>query len=115
MNPNYILIKEPIYFGTLRLISLFYNINELSSVIYLSQFFLLEFAEILSFLGYLVYLEIIELKFCGLDTNIKRRILNRNDNEKEKAIKELNLIKEGNDEIQRADSLLSNDSSDYYY
>jgi len=115
LNPNYILIKEPIYFGTLRLISLFYNINELSSVIYLSQFFLLEFAEILSFLGYLVYLEIIELKFCGLDTNIKRRILNRNDNEKEKAIKELNLIKEGNDEIQRADSLLSNDSSDYYY
>ena len=81
---------------------------------YLSQFFLLEFAEIFAFLGYLVYLEIVELKFCGLDTNIKRRIINRNDDEKEEAIKELNLIKEGNDDIQRADSLISNDSSNYY-
>ena len=80
---------------------------------YLSQFFLLEFAEIFAFLGYLVYLEIIELKFCGLDTNIKRRIINRNDDEKEETLKELNLIKEGNDDIQRVDSLISNDSSNY--
>ena len=36
---------------------------------YISDFF--------SVLGFLVYLEIIELNFCGLDYNLKRKILDR--------------------------------------
>ena len=116
LNPNYILIKEPIYFGTLRLIFLFYNINNLSPVLYLSQFFLLEFAEIFAFLGYLVYLEIIELKFCGLDTNIKRKIINRNDIENKEAMNELNSINEDNDndfDNEKDDSFISNGSYNF--
>ena len=108
MNPNFILIKEPIYYGTLRLVSLIYNIKHISAVMYLSQFFLLEFAEIFGLLGYIVYLEIIELKFCGLDTNIRRKIINRNEDEKDEAMKELNLI-------EHNDSLLSDSESSVEY
>ena len=35
LNPNYILIKDPIYFGLLRLILLFYNIKNLSTYLYI--------------------------------------------------------------------------------
>ena len=107
LNPNFILIKEPIYYGTLRLVSLIYNIKHISAVMYLSQFFLLEFAEIFGLLGYIVYLEIIELKFCGLDTNIRRKIINRNEDEKDEAMKELNLI-------ENNDSFLSDSESVEY-
>ena len=92
LNPNYILIKDPIYFGLLRLVLLFYNIKNLSTYLYIYQFFLLEFAEIFAFFGYLVYLEILELKFCGLDKDLKRKIIKRNDLETNKTLNELQLI-----------------------
>jgi hypothetical protein len=109
LNPNYILIKDPMYFGTLRLVFLFYNINDLSPYMYLSQFFLLELAEIFGLLGYLVYLEILELKFCGLDSNLKRRILYRTDNEKTLSLQELNILSDDSERV-RSDSITSNDS-----
>ena len=43
----------------------------------LTQFILLELAEILAIIGYAVYLEIIELRFCGLDKDIKKNIIKR--------------------------------------
>ena len=43
----------------------------------LTQFILLEMSEILSILGYAVYLEIIELRFCGLDKDLKKNIIER--------------------------------------
>ena len=107
LNPNYILIKDPIYYGTIRMVFLFYNINNLSPFMYLSQFLLLELAEIFGLLGYLVYLEILELKFCGLDKNLKRRICSRNEKETLISINELSLINEGNYDIQRSDSFAS--------
>ena len=42
-----------------------------------SQFLFEKFAEIFSLLGYSVYLEIIELHFCELDKNLKRKIIVR--------------------------------------
>ena len=110
LNPNYILIKEPLYFGTLRLIFLFYNIRNLSDTLYLYQFFLLEFAEIFAFFGYLVFLEIIELKFCGLDENLKRKINTRVDEEKIETMNELEMIRNnsGDLDIERVESFGSN-------
>ena len=52
----------------------------------------MEFAEIFAFFGYLVYLEILELKFCGLDKDLKRKIIKRNDLETNKTLNELQLI-----------------------
>ena len=43
----------------------------------LSQFIILEMAEILAIIGYAVYLEIIELRFFGLDEDLKRNIIKR--------------------------------------
>ena len=115
LNPNYILIKDPIYFGLLRLILLFYNIKNLSTYLYIYQFFLLEFAEIFAFLGYLVYLEILELRFCGLDQDLKRKIINRTDVETNKTIKEMQLISDNNSSNAQGmnDSYASND--DYIF
>ena len=41
------------------------------------QFIILELAEIFAIIGYLIYLEIIELRFNGLDENIKKNITMR--------------------------------------
>ena len=37
--------------------------------------------DILSILGFLIYLEIIELNFCGLNLNLRREIIKRGMNE----------------------------------
>ena len=111
LNPNYILIYDPIYFGILRMIFLFYNIKTISTFIYIYQFLLLESAEIFAFLGYLVYLEVLELKFCGLDHDLKRHIIYRNDYETNKALNELQIISDPDSQtdIERNDSFVSND------
>ena len=41
------------------------------------RFFILESAEILALLGYCVYLQLIELKFCKLDLDLDKNIINR--------------------------------------
>ena len=106
MNPNYILIKDPIFFGLQRLGSLIYNLENVNEVMYLSQFFLLESAELFGLFGYLVYLEIIELRFCNLDENLKRNILNRTYEANLNAMKEMNILTEDetDDRDERKDS-----------
>ena len=41
----------------------------------LAQFFITEAAEITSIICYMIYLQIIELRFCGLDTYLDRNLL----------------------------------------
>ena len=118
MNPNFILIRDPIFFGLQRLAALFYNIKNISAFMYLSQFFLLESAEVFGFLGYLVFLEIIELRFCNLDKNLKRNILNRTANEECDAIKEMYILNDANDngsEDENENNYEKNESFDGYY
>ena len=115
LDPNYILIKDPIYFGILRLILLFYNIKNLSTYLYIYQFFLLEFAEIFAFLGYLVYLEILELRFCGLDQDLRRKIIARTAKETNKTLNEMQIISDDNSQNGKGmdDSFVSNE--DYIF
>ena len=47
----------------------------------ISHFLCEEFAEVFALLGYSIYLEIIELRFCELDENLKRRISIRGESE----------------------------------
>ena len=42
---------------------------------------MLEFAEIIAIMGYLVYLEIIELHFCGFDEKVMRNLTLKAKNE----------------------------------
>jgi hypothetical protein len=70
LNPNYILIRDNLYYGLSRIVSFCVNYQNLN----ITQFFLLEFAEIAAIIGYSVYLEIIELRFCGFDKKLKRKL-----------------------------------------
>ena len=76
LNPIYTLIKDNIFYLFMKII-LFFCLSYLT----LTQFIILGLAEILSLLGYSVYLEIIELKFFGLDKDIRKNIIRRGDKE----------------------------------
>ena len=74
LNPNYVLISDCIYFGTTKLLEYIFNGKDK----YSSKKFWVEYiAEILTLLGYTIFLEIIELRFCGLDKDIKKNITER--------------------------------------
>ena len=77
LNPIYILIRDNLYYGTSRIISVLYNIDEYTIHITLSKCIILELAEIFAIFGYLIYLEIIELRCFGLDKDLKRNIILR--------------------------------------
>ena len=78
LNPNYVLLRDNIYYGTSRLIFFLFNLHKnYKHYMTLAQFIILEISEILSILGYAVYLEIIELRFCGLDRDLKKNIIKR--------------------------------------
>ena len=81
LNPNYILIRDNIYYGISRVIKILSNIDNYSEYITLSKFFILELAEIFAIFGYSIYLEIIELRFYGFDKNLKRHIIERGETE----------------------------------
>ena len=78
LNPNFVLLRDNIYYGTSRLLFFLFNLHKnYMHYMTLTQFILLELAEILAIIGYAVYLEIIELRFCGLDKDIKKNIIKR--------------------------------------
>ena len=77
LTPKYLLIRDNLYYGLSRIILIIYDSNNIT----LLRFFLLEFAEIIAIIGYLVYLEIIELHFCGLDEKIRRNLTLKAKNE----------------------------------
>ena len=41
----------------------------------------MESSEILSILAFLIYLEIIELRFCGLDNHLKKNLIKKSEEE----------------------------------
>ena len=72
LNPNYILISDCIYFATVKFIE--YAIKGDYST---TKFCLEYIAELLALFAYAFFLEIIELRFCGLDNDIKKNIIKR--------------------------------------
>ena len=97
-TPTHLIISFPVYYFILKIIliintlirnhSFFDNSKKLN---YKTEKFLLDiFGDITSIVGFLVYLEIIELNFCGLNYNLRKNIINRGiselylDNEKER-------------------------------
>ena len=80
LNPIYILVSDSIYYTSLKVLNLiFYNEKEYNKEKEdkIGMQFLKVIIEIVTFLNYLIYLEIIELKFCGLDKNLKISITKR--------------------------------------
>ena len=75
----------------------------------MSQFIILELSEFLSILAYGIYLEIIELRFAGLDRYLKRNIIQRAENEDN--LKSLDTFDEFNDN-RLNDNILYDDENE---
>ena len=66
-------MSDSLYYGTLALLSFIINFKEndiIKSILNL-------LADFFAFIGYLIYVEIIELRFCGLDRNLRKAISER--------------------------------------
>ena len=70
LNPIYCLLLNNICYAIEHLLSFLFNIEN----DYLLNFIFYEIAEFVCIFGYMIHLEIIELNFCGLSDNIKRKI-----------------------------------------
>ena len=79
LNPFYVLMEDNLYYGITELITFLLNLS--NDGLKIIHFLITEFTEIFAFLGYIVYLEILELNFCGLNENIKRKIMEKGENE----------------------------------
>ena len=88
-TPIHLIFSAPVLYFTQKTIlpistliqeQKFFSINRRN---YIKTKFALDIAgDIISSIGFLVYLEIIELNFCGLNYNLKRKIADRADDEK---------------------------------
>ena len=86
LNPNYILISDSIYFEIKHILEkIFPEKNDDNTYYFIIQFI----AEMCALLGYIIFLEIIILNFCGLNKDIKENIILRG--ERDSKVKELSL------------------------
>ena len=105
-NPNYVLVRDNLYYGIIRVIFILVNNKDYQQSISLTQFIILESSEVISVFAYGIYLEIIELRFCKLDRYLKRNIIKRS--EKEKRLKSTS-VNDSND-----NKLMTSMSSEYF-
>ena len=72
-DPNNILIYKNIHLFLKRIVQIIINKGD-EQYITLLQFFLAEFKELVSIISNMIYIEVIELNFCGLDYELKKNI-----------------------------------------
>jgi hypothetical protein len=100
LNPFYVLMTNNVYYIISEFISFMLNLS--SDGLAIVQFILAELSELFAISGYMVYLEILELNFCGLNENLRTSIMEKGEKEfnllKKNIIEEENKIEEENDE-----------------
>jgi hypothetical protein len=118
LNPFYVLMTNNIYHGITEII--FFIVNKSTDGLVITHFILAEFSEIFAFLGYMVYLEIIELNFCGLGKNLRKVIMEKGENEareisifvrNDKKVGQIELLNKDFDEDEEEDF---NSTTTYY-
>ena len=118
LNPFYVLMTNNIYYGITEII--FFIVNKSTDGLVITHFILAEFSEIFAFLGYMVYLEIIELNFCGLGKNLRKVIMEKGENEareisifvrNDKKVGQIELLNKDFDEDEEEDF---NSTTTYY-
>ena len=75
-DPNNILIYKNIYYLLKRIIVIIINEGDEQYITY-AQFFILEIEEVISIISNMIYIEVLELKFCGFDYELKKNISRR--------------------------------------
>ena len=68
LNPFYVLMTNNLYYEITELINFLPNVS--NAGLKIAHFVVTEFSEIFASLGYMVYLEILELNFCGLNDKL---------------------------------------------
>ena len=80
-SPIYVLINNSLYNIILHIILIIYKLfngkMDLKSNADIRIFIYYEVINIFAIFGYLIYVELIELKFCGCDYNLKKNIIKR--------------------------------------
>ena len=79
LNPFYVLLSNTLYYSVSEFITFMLQLSNVGLVIL--HFILTELAEFLISFWLMVYLEIIELNFCGLSDNVKKNIIKKGENE----------------------------------
>ena len=79
MNPFYVLLSNTLYYSVSEFITFMLQLSNVGLVIL--HFILTELAEFWISFWLMVYLEIIELNFCGLSDNVKKNIIKKGENE----------------------------------
>jgi len=83
-TPIHLIFSFPVYYFIQKIILIittaitehsFFGKNHINLIEH--KFIVDTFGDILSIIGFLVYLEIIELNFCGLDYNLRKNIMKR--------------------------------------
>ena len=91
-DPNNILIYKNFYYFVKRIIQITINKGDEQYITYI-QFFTLELEELISIVSNMIYIEVLELKFCGLNYELKKNITMR-------SFKDLDAVNESLDESQ---------------
>ena len=81
LNPIFKIFIYPLIYALEKII-IMYQINDDEPMNYLNLRFFLDFSsDIAAFIGFLIYLEIIELNFCELNRDLRKNIVNRSKKE----------------------------------
>jgi hypothetical protein len=91
LDPNYILINKNVSYFLEKFIYYFFIIKCNEEYGTFSFFIIDEIQLLISIISNLIYIEVIELKFCELDYDLKKNIEIRCEKEKEKEIKSIEL------------------------
>ena len=86
LDPNVILINKNVAFFIEGIINYFFIIKFDKNYLIPTKFLLLEIKHLISLISNIVYLEILELKFCNLDYDIRKSIAIRGEIESEAQI-----------------------------
>ena len=77
LNPFYVLMTNNLYYEITELINFLPNVS--NAGLKIAHFVVTEFSEIFASLGYMVYLEILELNFCELNDKLKFKLAEKGD------------------------------------
>ena len=76
LNPIFVLIQNNFNYAINNVLFLIFNNNQnFEEYLTLTQFYISESAEIIAIICYMIYLQIIELRFCGLDKYLKKNLI----------------------------------------
>ena len=80
LNPFCVLFSNNLYYGTRNIFSFIFNYNK-SNPLNIKKYILKAISNFLCIFAYFIYLEMIECRFCGLNKNLKKSLLERSKNE----------------------------------